>query len=87
MPDRYWSKADVPVGVSGASVSIDPPFKHIEAVAVTVDGNDYNVRALVSDKTPAGFRVTLIDQTTGDSVPGQVDVFVTGYGIERPNVI
>jgi hypothetical protein len=87
MPDRYWTKSDIPVGVAGASVSIDPPFKHLEAVAVTVDGNDYNVRAVVSDKKPSGFDVNLIDQTTGASVPGQIDVFCSGYGIEAPEII
>ena len=87
MPDRYWTKSDIPVGVAGASVSIDPPFKHLEAVAVTVDGNDYNVRAVVSDKKPSGFDVNLIDQTTGASVPGQIDVFCSGYGIQAPEII
>jgi hypothetical protein len=87
MPDRYWTKSDIPVGVSGASVLIDPPFKHLEAVAVTVDGNDYNVRAIVEDKKPWGFTVKLINQTNGNAVPGQVDVFASGYGIERPEVI
>ena len=87
MPDRYWTKADIPVGLSGASVSIDPPFKHLEAVAVTVDGNDYNVRAVVSDKKPSGFNVNLIDQTTGANVAGQIDVFCSGYGIEAPEII
>jgi len=87
MPDRYWTKSDIPVGVSGASVLIDPPFKHLEAVAVTVDGNDYNVRAIVEDKKPWGFTVKLINQTNGAAVPGQVDVFASGYGIERPEVI
>jgi hypothetical protein len=87
MPDRYWTKADIPVGVGGASVSIDPPFKHLEAVAVTVDGNDYDVRAIVEDKKPSGFTVKLINQTNGAAVAGQVDVFCSGYGIERPEVI
>jgi hypothetical protein len=87
MPDRYWTKADVPVAVGGTSINIDPPFRHIEAISVTVDGNDYNVRAVVSDKDPAGFKVTLIDQPSGDSVAGQVDVFVSGYGIQRTAII
>lgn len=87
MPDRYWTKADVPIAVGGTTLTIDPPFRHIEAISVTVDGNDYNVRAVVSDKDPASFKITLIDQPSGDSVAGQVDVFVSGYGIQRSAII
>ena len=87
MPDRYWTKADVPIEAGGTTLTIDPPFRHIEAISVTVDGNDYNVRAVVSDKDPASFKVTLIDQPSGDSVAGQVDVFVSGYGIQRSAII
>jgi len=87
MPDRYWTKADVAVAVGGTSVLIDPPFMHLEAVNVTVDGSNYRVVPVIENKKPWGFDIALKDLDTGTSVSGQVDIFCSGYGIERPEII
>ena len=87
MPDRYWTKADVSVPVGGTSVLIDPPFMHLEAVNVTVDGSNYRVVPVIEDKKPSGFDIALKDLDTGNSVEGQVDIFCSGYGIQAPEII
>jgi len=60
---------------------------HLEAVNVTVDGSNYRVVPVIENKKPWGFDIALKDLDTGTSVSGQVDIFCSGYGIERPEII
>ncbi len=86
MPDRYWTQSDIPVVEAGTMVTIDPPFKHIEAVAITIDGNSDAVTSYVTDKIGSSFKVHL-RKIDGSPAAGQCDAIVSGYGVERPGVI
>jgi len=86
MPDRYWTQADIQVVETGTIVTIDPPFKHIEAVAITIDGNSDAVTSYVTAKIGSSFTVHL-RKTDGSPASGQCDAIVSGYGVERPSVI
>jgi hypothetical protein len=81
MEDRIWSKSDIQIEAGGSTVLIEPPFKHLEAVAVTIDGADGFRRYEVSDKQPGSFKVTLFD-ADNNSVAGKVDCFASGYGVQ-----
>lgn len=80
MPDRIDSYGDVQVPANGIDFEFPVAFRSLEALAITIDGNADPVVAVVSNKQPTGFHLTLNNTQTGALTAGQVDIMAQGYG-------
>jgi hypothetical protein len=87
MPDRIDAYGDVDVPPSGLDFVFPVAFRHLEAVAITINGNDEPVVAEVTDKDPQGFHVVLRNTQTGALTDGYIDILAQGYGRLRPLTI
>ncbi|SCK48959.1 hypothetical protein VAR608DRAFT_4865 [Variovorax sp. HW608] len=84
MPDRTDSYPDVIVPPAGIDFLWDPAFRVCEAVAVTIDGSVNPQVAHVSDRSPIGVHIQLLNLNTAAPEAGQVDIMAKGYGRLRP---
>jgi hypothetical protein len=80
MPDRIDSYGDVAVPAAGIDFEFPVPFRSLEALAITIDGNANPVVANVTNKQPTGFHLTLTNTQTQALTAGQVDIMAQGYG-------
>lgn len=80
MPDRVDTFGDLAVPAGGLDFVFPVAFRHLESVAVTIDGNAAPVVAEVSNKTAEGVRIMLRNTTTASYVAGTVDLMAEGYG-------
>jgi hypothetical protein len=87
MPDRIDAYGDVDVPPAGLDFVFPVAFRHLEAVAITINGNDEPVVAEVTDKDPEGFHVVLRNTQTGALTDGYIDILAQGYGRLRPLTI
>jgi hypothetical protein len=81
--ERVTSYPDVVVPAAGAVVHFNPPYREPPALAVTIDGNSFNVRYEITHKDAASASVKLMDTTTNKPVAGKVDVSAIGWGRRR----
>ena len=84
-PDNTITDAD-----AGLLVPFTPAFKDPPTIAVTIDGNDFDVISEVTGKTATEVRVRLVDVTSSTPgaphyVTGKFDLVAAGWGRQRLN--
>jgi hypothetical protein len=80
MPDRIDYGPDVEVAEGGLTVFFAPAFRVPPSVAISIDGNDQPVSAVVTNKDRDSFDVQLVNVVTNSPVAGRIDWQAKGYG-------
>jgi hypothetical protein len=80
MPDRIDYGPDVEVAEDGLTVFFAPAFRVPPSVAISIDGNDQPVSAVVTNKDRDSFDVKLVNVVTNSPVAGRIDWQAKGYG-------
>lgn len=83
MPDRIERGEDLTVGVGGTTITFEPAFKDIPAVAITLQDAATDDRIEFTSKTPSGFSFFVYNGTTSGNVARTYDFIASGYGREN----
>lgn len=83
-PDVEILPADV---AAGKTISFNPPFRSIPAIAVSIDGNAHDVAYEVTNKTASSVNIRLLDNAATGTVyvAGKFDLTAVGWGRRRLN--
>ena len=80
MPDRIEKGEDIEVLAAGVTVTFDPAFKEIPAIAITIQDGDVDDRIEYVSKTAGGFSFKVYNETAGGYVNRTFDFIAAGYG-------
>ena len=80
MPDRIERGEDLAVPAAGATVTFDPEFKAVPAIAITIQDGAVDDRIEYVSKSAGGFTFKVYNDTAGTYVDRSFDFIASGYG-------
>jgi hypothetical protein len=80
MPDRIDYSPDVEIPAAGITIFFSPAFRVPPSIAISIDGNDQPVSAVVTNKDRDSFDVRLFNVVTNTPEAGRIDWQAKGYG-------